>query len=111
HALFVGTAFMSTTTDPAAHAGHGVLGPELVLLVHVLGAAIAGAWLRCGERRAVEAARRAVASLHRLIAWLLGEWRTACSPAPRCAIAAPAREVLTARLRHSIVHRGPPAVC
>jgi hypothetical protein len=38
HALFVGTA-----TDPATHhAGHGVLGPELVLLVHVLGAARRG---------------------------------------------------------------------
>jgi hypothetical protein len=106
HALFVGTA-----TDPATHVGHGVLGPELVLLVHILGAAVAGAWLRCGERRAVEAARHAVAALRRLISRLLGEWRTTRPPARRRPVGAPVRGVLTARLRHSIVHRGPPAVC
>jgi hypothetical protein len=106
HALFVGTA-----TDPAAHAGHGVLGPELVLLAHVLGAAVAGVWLRCGERRAVEAARRAVAALRRLITRLLGEWRTARGPASRRPVDALVPVVLTPRLRHSIVHRGPPAVC
>jgi hypothetical protein len=106
HALFVGTA-----TDPAVHAGHGVLGPELVLLVHVLGAAVSGAWLRCGERRAVEAARRAVAGLRRLLCRLLAEWRTARPPARRRRVDARARVSLTPRLRHSIVHRGPPAVC
>jgi hypothetical protein len=106
HALFVGTA-----TDPAVHAGHGVLGPELVLLAHVLGAAVAGAWLRQGERRAVAAARRAVAALRRLLCRLLAEWRTARPPAPRRPADAPARISLTPRLRHSIVHRGPPAVC
>lgn len=107
HALFVGTA-----TDPAVHAGHGVLGPELVLLAHVLGAAVAGAWLRCGERRAVEAARRAVAALRRLVSRLLGEWRAARRPARRRPMDALVRGVLTTeRLRHSIVHRGPPAVC
>jgi hypothetical protein len=106
HALFVGTA-----TDPAVHAGHGVLGPELVLLAHVLGAAVSGAWLRCGERRAVEAARRAVAALRRLLCRLLAEWRTARPQARRRPVDAPARVSLTPRLRHSIVHRGPPAVC
>jgi hypothetical protein len=106
HALFIGTA-----VDPAAHAGHGALGPELVLLAHVLGAAVAGAWLRCGERRAVEAARRAVAALRRLISRLLGEWRMARRPGGRRPVGAPVRGVLTARLRYSIVHRGPPAVC
>jgi hypothetical protein len=106
HALFVGTA-----ADPAVHAGHAGLGPELVLLAHVLGAAVAGAWLRCGERRAVAAARRAVAALRRLLARLLGEWRTARRPARRRPTGAPVPAVLTARLRHSIVHRGPPAVC
>jgi hypothetical protein len=106
HALFVGTA-----TDPAVHAGHGALGPELVLLAHVLGAAVAGAWLRCGERRAMAAARRAVAALRRLLFRLLAEWRTARPPARRGLVDAPARIALSPRLRHSIVHRGPPALC
>ena len=106
HALFVGTA-----TDMAAHTGRGELGPELVLLVHVLGAAVAGGWLRCGERRAVETARRAVAALHRLISRLLGEWRTTVTQARPRAVDALAGVALTPRLRHSIVHRGPPAVC
>jgi len=106
HALFVGTA-----TEPAVHAGHGVLGPELVLLAHVLGAAVSGAWLRCGERRAAEAARRAVAALRRLLCLLLAEWRTARRPARRRPVDARPRVSVTPRLRHSIVHRGPPAVC
>jgi hypothetical protein len=105
HALFLATA-----TDPATHAGHGGLGPELVLLTHVVGAAVAGAWLRRGERRAVAAARRALAALRRLLARLLP-----ARPAPS-AVAAPPRPngpasgVLTSCLRHSIVHRGPPAL-
>src|ERR671914_191030 len=70
HALFVVTA-----TDPATHSGHAGIGPELVLLAHVVGAAVAGAWLRCGERRAVAAARRAAEVLRRLVSRLLGEWR------------------------------------
>jgi hypothetical protein len=106
HALFVATA-----TDPATHSGHAGIGPELVLLAHVGGAAVAGAWLRCGERRAVAAARHAVAALRRLLCRLLGEWRSARRPAPRRAAFAPARGVLVALLRHSIVHRGPPAIC
>jgi hypothetical protein len=106
HALFVGTA-----ADPAAHVGHGVLGPELVLLAHVLGAAVAGAWLRSGERRAVEAARRAVVALRRFVSRLLGEWPTARRPARRRPVGAPVCGVPTGRLRHSIVQRGPPAVC
>jgi hypothetical protein len=107
HALFVATA-----SDPATHAGHGVLGPELVLLAHVVGAAVAATWLRCGERRAVEAARRAVAALRRLVTRLLSAWRPA-HPAvvTRRTSGAPARGLLAARLRHSIVHRGPPAFC
>jgi hypothetical protein len=106
HALFVATA-----TDPATHAGHGVLGPELVLLAHVVGAAIAGAWLRCGERRAVAAARRAVAALRRLASALLRDWRHAPTPAVPLPATGPGCAVLATRLRHSIVHRGPPAVC
>jgi hypothetical protein len=110
HALFVVTA-----SDPATHAGHtghGVLGPELVLLAHVIGAAVAAAWLRCGERRAVVAARRAVGALRRLVTRLLGAWRPAHRPAiTRRTARAPVRGLLAARLRHSIVHRGPPVLC
>ena len=106
HALFVATA-----ADPAAHAGHGALGPELALLAHALGAAVAGAWLRCGERRAVAAARRVAAALRRLVTRLLARWRTARRPAPPRPVAAPTRVRIAPLLRHSIVHRGPPAVC
>jgi hypothetical protein len=107
HALFVVTA-----TDPVTHAGHAPFGPELVLFAHVVGAAAAGAWLRCGERRAIMATRRAVAALRRLVTRLLGDyWRAACGPAARRPSTAPALGVPAARLRHSIVHRGPPAVC
>jgi hypothetical protein len=103
------TLFVATATDPATHTGHTGLGPELVLLVHVVAAATAGAWLRHGERRAIAATRRAVAALRCLLARL---W-----PAiPRCrGVAAPPRphgsvhSVLISCLRHSIVHRGPPA--
>jgi hypothetical protein len=106
HALFVVTA-----ADPVAHTGHHGIGPELVLLAHGLAAAVAGVWLRAGERRAVATARRAVAALRRLVRSVLTEWRAARPPAPARLADAPAPGVLAARLRHSIVHRGPPAVC
>ncbi len=106
HALFVVTA-----TDPAAHAGHQAVRPELVLLAHVVGAAVAGAWLRAGERRAVAAARRAVAALRRLIRSVLSTWRAGRGPAPALLACVPECGVVATRLRHSIVHRGPPAVC
>jgi hypothetical protein len=102
HALFVATA-----TDPIAHTGHHVIGPELVLLTHVAGAAVAGAWLRAGERRAAAAARRVVAALRHLIRSLLRTWHAARRPAPTRLESVPVRGVLAARLRHSIVHRGP----
>jgi hypothetical protein len=106
HALFVATA-----TDPVVHTGHHTIGPELVLLTHVAGAAVAGAWLRAGERRAAAAARRVVAALKHLIGNLLRTWHAAHRPAPARRASAPVRGVTDARLRHSIVHRGPPAVC
>lgn len=107
HALFVVTA-----VGPVAHLHHVRSGSELVVVAHVLGAALAGAWLRCGERRAVAAARHALAALRCLVGRLLGRRspeppallvRRDPGPAPRGAPAA--------RLRHAIVHRGPPAVC
>lgn len=106
HALFVVTA-----ADPMMHAGHGVLGPEIALLAHVASAAVAGAWLRCGERRAIAAARRAAEVLRRLVSRLLGEWRRTGRQVSRRPLRAPVSRVLVALLRHSIVHRGPPAVC
>lgn len=105
HALFVATA-----TDPATHTGHTGIGPELVLLAHVVAAAGAGAWLRHGERRAVAAATRAVAALLHVLSWM---W---LAGAPVRDVTAPPRPdgpafaVLTSCLRHSIVHRGPPAL-
>ncbi|MFC5234585.1 hypothetical protein [Pseudonocardia zijingensis] len=104
HALFVLTA-----ADPAAHAGHGR--QELVLLVHVLGAAAAGAWLRRGERRAVAAARRTVALLRSLFGRLPREWRGAHPLTAAFPAGAPFAALPGVRLRHSIVHRGPPAIC
>ena len=106
HVLFVVTA-----TDPVTHAGHGVLGPELVLFTHLGGAAVAGAWLRCGERRAIAAARRAVALLRRLVSRLMQDWRRAHTPAMTPPAGGSPCRFLAARLRHSIVHRGPPAIC
>lgn len=107
HALFVATA-----TDPAAHTGHSVLGPELVLLAHVAAAAVAGAWLRAGERRAAAAARRLIAALGHLLRSLLRRWRAARGRGgPARLESVPVRGLLAARLRYSIVHRGPPAVC
>ncbi|MHA6619320.1 hypothetical protein [Pseudonocardia sp. DLS-67] len=107
HALFVLTA-----TDPTAHAAHQPTGPDLVLLFHVFGAAVAAAWLRAGERRAVMAAHRAVEALRRLVSCLLRNWRPVrrLRASAFLARAAECRVVVT-RLRHSIVHRGPPAVC
>jgi hypothetical protein len=106
HALFV-----ALPADPGASAGHGSLAPDLVLGVHVLGAAVAGAWLRHGERRAAVAARRAVLALRRLLSGLLPVLRTAGPAAPAPAVHGPADRIRAARLRHSIVHRGPPAGC
>jgi hypothetical protein len=106
HVLFVATA-----ADPVAHSGHHAIRPELVLLAHVAGAAVAGAWLRAGERRAIAAARSAVAALRRLIRSLLKEWLAVPGPDPARPAHVPECGVHAARLRHSIVHRGPPAVC
>jgi hypothetical protein len=111
-AQFAGhTLFVVTAADPIMHAGHGRFGPELVLLAHVLSAAAAAAWLRCGERRAVAATRRAVAALRRLVARLLCLYRRAVRGAPaKRPTVAPALGGPAAILRHSIIHRGPPAV-
>jgi hypothetical protein len=106
HALFVATA-----TDPVAHTGHAVIGPELVLITHVAGAVVAGAWLRAGERRAAAAARRVVTALRHLIRHFLRTWHAARRPAPARLQSVSFRGVRAFRLRHSIVHRGPPAVC
>lgn len=106
HAIFT-VAAGSPLEHPPGH-----LGSDLVLLAHLLAAAVAGGWLHCGERRAVEMSRRAVAALCRLVAALLGERpRAARRPARRRPAAPPALRFPAAQLRHAIVHRGPPAVC
>ncbi|MCE0766753.1 hypothetical protein LWC35_28165 [Pseudonocardia kujensis] len=98
------------TADPSA-AGHGHgdgLGPGIVLVAHLASAAVAAAWLRSGERRAVALSRRALAALFALVTALVGRGLPRY-PGPalrRPASAAP--RVREARLRHAIVHRGPP---
>jgi hypothetical protein len=97
------------TADPAAGHGHGDgLGPGIVLVAHLASAALAAAWLRSGERRAVALSRRALAALFALVTALVGRVlpRRAGPAVRRPAPAAP--RVRGVRLRHAIVHRGPP---
>ncbi|MHA6796783.1 hypothetical protein ACVGVM_25220 [Pseudonocardia bannensis] len=106
------TLFALAAPAPAPHTGHGVLGPDLMVLAHLLAAAVAGGWLRCGERRAIAMSRRAVALLLGLVAALLGTGpRAVRGPARRRPALASTPGTQTTLLRHTIVHRGPPAVC
>ncbi len=122
HALF-------TATSPAGHAGMhrgpghlslghlslghhevGWLPIDLMLLGHLLAAAVGAAWLRRGERRAWAAARRAAAALHQTLSVLLG--RPVQVPANRGVPRWDAREGHPTQqqtmLRHTIILRGPP---
>ncbi|WP_214368122.1 hypothetical protein [Pseudonocardia sp. H11422] len=110
----LGSHWVFVLADPAPtpHTGHGGLGPDLMVLAHLLAAAVAGGWLRCGERRAVALSHRAVAALRRLVTALLGTRpRSVHSPARCRPDHAPILRFQAAQLRHAIVHRGPPAVC
>ncbi|MGQ0777567.1 MAG: hypothetical protein ACT4NY_24685 [Pseudonocardiales bacterium] len=116
HALF-------TVTSPGAAAGAATaMSPEhheadwlpvdLMLVGHLLAAAVGAAWLRRGERRAWAAARRAAAALRLAVSVLLGclvrvpvdsgvlRWDT------------PGEHPVQQRklLRNSIILRGPPLV-
>jgi hypothetical protein len=112
HALF-------TATSPAAEAGMhlshghhaaGWLPIELMLLGHLLAAAVGAAWLRRGERRAWDAARRAAAALHQTMSMLLG--RPVQVPADGVVLRWNTREGRPVQqrmvLRHTIIQRGPP---
>jgi hypothetical protein len=93
---------------PAMAHGHDEgAGAGVVLVAHLVSAAVAGAWLRHGERRARALAERAL----RLLSTLVGALLTDCRPRvpgspvlPRPVL----RALVGAMLRHAIVHRGPP---
>lgn len=106
HLLFEATAAPSVGAH--AHGHDDGLGPGIVLVAHLASAAVAAAWLRCGERRALELSRRALAALFLLVTALVGRVlpRPAGPVVRRPAPAAP--RVRGVRLRHAIVHRGPP---
>jgi hypothetical protein len=91
---------------------HGVswLPVDLMLLGHLLAAAVGAAWLRRGERRAWTAARRAAAALHQALSMLLG--RPVQVLAGGGVLGWDAREGRATQqrvvLRHTIIRRGPP---
>ncbi len=93
-----------------AHPAGGGLPADLLLYAHVLAAALMAAWLRCGERRAWAAARRAVravAAQVRFLVSLLGYQppaRPEHVPPPSTGLPAPPWILL----RHAVVRRGPP---
>ncbi len=112
HALF-------TVTSPAGDAGMhmnpghhevGGLPAGLMLLGHLLAAAVGAAWLRRGERRAWAAARRVAAALHQTLSVLLG--RPVQVPADGGVLRWDAQKghptQQRAVLRHTIILRGPP---
>jgi hypothetical protein len=97
-----------STVEPGAHAGHDDgAGPGLMLVAHLVSAAVAAAWLRRGEQRARALAVRALAQLFALVGALLVGTRPQTSAAPVRPRSTPSSRVSTL-LRHAIVHRGPP---
>ena len=126
-ALFAGQLaahVLFTATSPAGDAGRhlspghvssghhevGWLPVDLMLLGHLLAAAVGAAWLRRGERRAWAAAHRAAAALHQTLSVLLG--RPVQVPASDGVLCWDAREGHPTQqrvvLRHTIIRRGPP---
>ncbi len=86
----------------------GLVPHDLMLQLHVVAAVLVAGWLRRGERRTWEVARRAARAV---AAWL----RRVLAPRPRPAVAVAAttgRPALfapaTAVLRHTLGRRGPP---
>ena len=90
--------------------GGGGLPADLFLYAHVLTAALMAGWLRCGERRAWAAARRAVRAVAAQVRFLVGllGYRSPAHPEPlppaSTGLPAPAWILL----RHAVVRRGPP---
>lgn len=112
HALFnatTGTGGQGTELASAHHQS-GWLPADLMLLGHLLAAAVGAAWLRRGERRAWAAARRAVATVHQILVVLLS--RPGPVPADVNAVRwnAPEDHPVTqpVMLRNTIILRGPP---
>jgi hypothetical protein len=88
----------------------GGLPADAFLYAHVVGAAAMAVWLRCGERRAWAAARRAArAVIARLwfLVGLLGDGAPAY-PEPPTPRSLPLPTYTGTLLRHAVVRRGPP---
>jgi hypothetical protein len=95
---------LAASAASAGHAGHVATSPDLMLYAHLVAAALAGAWLRAGERRAWAAVRRFLLVLvpPPALPWAAGLVR----PAPRPPVAAVGARLL----RHAMARRGPPGV-
>jgi len=112
HVVFnatMGTGGPAMELAPGRHQ-HGWLPTDLMLLGHLLAAAVGAAWLRRGERRAWAAARRAAGTVHQILAMLLA--RPAHAAADVSVVGWNAREdhpvTHPVVLRNSIILRGPP---
>ena len=111
-AQLAGQQAVHSILDWGAHpaAGDGGLPADLLLYAHVLAAALMAAWLRCGERWAWAAARRAVRAIAtrvRFLVSLLGNQRPAHPEhLPHASTGLPAPAWIL--LRHAVVRRGPP---
>lgn len=86
----------------------GLVPHDLMLQLHVVAAVLVAGWLRRGERRTWDVARRAARAV---TAWLLRV--LAVGPRPAVARPAPTRAPAllapaTAVLRHTLGRRGPP---
>jgi hypothetical protein len=96
-------------SNSAAHAGHGahgthvLVGADVMLYAHLAAAALTGAWLRWGERRAWAAVRRFLLVVLPLVVPVPAAPAVglSCPPVPR---------PTGALLRHAAPRRGPPLV-
>jgi len=92
---------LTQTAEHAHHGSHVLAGADLMLYAHLAAAALTGAWLRWGERRAWAAVRRFLLVVVALVA------PVATAPA----VVVPCPPVLRpagALLRHTAPRRGPP---
>jgi hypothetical protein len=92
---------LAASAEHAHHGGHVAAGADLMLYAHLAAAALTGAWLRWGERRAWAAVRRSLLVVLPLVAPV--------AAAPAVAVpAGPVRRPTGALLRHTAPRRGPP---
>lgn len=108
HAVF--TAALGTGGQVTEHHQSGWLPTDLMLLGHLLAAAVGAAWLRRGERRAWAAARRAAIVVHQILAVLVSRPGHVCADVGRVWWSAGEDHPITrsAVLRNTIILRGPP---